>query len=212
MQYRILPVTPFQQNCTLLWCERTLQAAVVDPGGEVDRLLAAIEKEGLTLKKILLTHGHVDHIGGAQELASRTGVPIEGPQKEEEFLFESLPQQCRMFGFPALPAFAPDRWLAEGETIKIGDEELAVLHTPGHTPGHIAFFNASSRLALVGDVLFFGSIGRTDFPRGDLPTLLRSIRLKLWPLGDDVRFIPGHGPMSEFGRERRSNPFLAEST
>lgn len=211
MQYRIIPVTPFQQNSCLIWCEKTHQAAIVDPGGEVKRLLGEIEKQDVKLSSILLTHGHVDHVGGAEELSRLTGVPITGPHQDDSFLFETLPQQCRMFGLSPLPTFTPDQWLSEGDTVRIGDEELAVLHTPGHTPGHIALFSASDRLAWVGDVLFYSSIGRTDFPRGNHAALLHSIRSKLWPLGDDVRFIPGHGPMSDFGRERRSNPFLAES-
>ncbi len=210
MQYRILPVTPFQQNCTLLWCPETRKAALVDPGGEVDRLLKAVESEGLTLEKILLTHGHIDHAGGTAELARRTGVPIEGPQAEERFWLEALPQQSRMFGFPQVEQFEPNRWLEDGDTVTVGAQTLSVLHTPGHTPGHIVFFHQGANLALVGDVLFAGSIGRTDFPRGDFNTLIRSIRTKLWPLGDDVNFIPGHGPMSSIGRERRTNPFVAE--
>jgi len=210
VQYRILPVTPFQQNCTLVWCEETRRAALVDPGGEVNRLLAAIEKEGLQLEKILLTHGHIDHAGGTAELAQRAGIPIEGPHPEERFWIEALPQQSRMFGFPPVASFEPDRWLEDGDTVRVGNQTLEVRHTPGHTPGHVVFFHAPSRLALVGDVIFAGSIGRTDFPRGDFATLVRSIREKLWPLGEDVAFIPGHGPMSSFGAERRSNPFVAD--
>lgn len=210
MQYRIIPVTPFQQNCTLLWCEHSRKAALVDPGGEVERLLAATEEEGLTLEKILLTHGHVDHVGGTAEIVRRTGVPVEGPQEEDRFWIDALPQQCRMFGFPQVEGFVPDRWLEDGDHVTIGDETLLVAHTPGHTPGHVAFFHAPSRLALVGDVLFAGAVGRTDFPRGDFNTLIRSIRTKLWPLGDDVAFVPGHGPTSTFGQERRNNPFLVQ--
>ena len=210
LKYRILPVTPFQQNCSLVWCPQTRMAALVDPGGEVDRLLAAVEAEGLTLEKILLTHGHIDHAGGTAELARRTGVPIEGPQPEERFWIEALPQQSRMFGFPQVEQFEPDRWLEDGDTVSVGAQQLQVFHTPGHTPGHVVFFHAATQLALVGDVIFAGSIGRTDFPRGDFNTLVKSIRSKLWPLGDDVSFIPGHGPMSTIGRERRTNPFVAE--
>lgn len=210
LKYRILPVTPFQQNCSLVWCPQTRMAALVDPGGEVDRLLAAVEEEGLTLEKILLTHGHIDHAGGTAELARRAGVPIEGPQIEERFWLEALPQQSRMFGFPQVEQFEPTRWLEDGDTVTVGEQELQVLHTPGHTPGHVVFFHAQSQLALVGDVIFAGSIGRTDFPRGDFNTLVNAIRSKLWALGDDVSFIPGHGPMSTIGRERRTNPFVAE--
>lgn len=210
MRYSIIPVTPFQQNCTVLWCETTRSAALVDPGGEADRLLAALSKERLTLERILLTHGHLDHVGAAAEVAARTGVPIEGPHADEAFWLDMLPQQARMFGMPTATRLVPDRWLEEGDTVTVGGHALSVLHTPGHTPGHVVFFHADSKLALVGDVLFAGSIGRTDFPRGDLTTLLGSIRGKLWPLGDDVRFIPGHGPMSTIGAERRSNPFVAE--
>ncbi|MBU0750606.1 MAG: MBL fold metallo-hydrolase [Gammaproteobacteria bacterium] len=211
MDYRIIPVTAFAQNCTLLWCEETQKAAVVDPGGDLDTILAAAAHAGVTIEKILLTHGHIDHAGGTAELAHRLGIAIEGPQREEDFWIAQLPQQSRMFGFPdQCEAFTPDRWLDDGDKVTVGNLVLDVLYTPGHTPGHIVFFHAPSKLAIVGDVLFAGSIGRTDFPRGDYDTLVRSIREKLWPLGDDVQFIPGHGPMSTFGEERRSNPFVAD--
>jgi glyoxylase-like metal-dependent hydrolase (beta-lactamase superfamily II) len=180
----------------------------VDPGGELERIEAAIARLGLTVEKILLTHGHIDHAGGTAELRRRLGVPVEGPQREEAFWIEQLPQQSRMFGFPSVEAFAPDRWLEHGDTVSVGQETLEVLHCPGHTPGHVVFFHCGARLAVVGDVLFQGSIGRTDFPRGDYETLIRSIRERLFPLGDDVAFIPGHGPMSTFGAEKETNPFV----
>lgn len=210
MQYRVIPVTPFQQNCSLLWCEETMKAAVVDPGGDIEIILAAVAKFGVTVEKILLTHGHIDHAGGTAELARRLGIPVEGPQREEQFWIDQLPQQSMMFGFPRADKFTPDRWLEQGDTVRFGNIELEVLHCPGHTPGHVVFFDRASRLAVVGDVLFQGSIGRTDFPRGDYDTLIRSIRERLWPLGDDVTFIPGHGPLSTFGDERRSNPFVGD--
>jgi len=206
----IVPVTPFQQNCSILVCEDTNKAAIVDPGGEVDRIVAALEKTGATPEKILLTHGHIDHVGGTVELARRLGLPIEGPHPDERFWIDQLPAQSRMFGFPPLEAFVPDRWLGGGDTVRFGDVEMDVRHTPGHTPGHVIFFEPKSRLAIVGDVLFAGSIGRTDFPRGDYDTLIQSIRTELWPLGNDVTFIPGHGPTSTFGAERRSNPFVGD--
>ena len=210
MKFAIVPVTPFQQNCTLLWCERTGKGAVVDPGGDVPRILAAVEKHGVEVEKVLLTHGHIDHAGGTAELARRLGVPVEGPQAEERFWIDALPQQSVMFGLPHAEAFVPDRWLDDGDRVSVGEAELEVLHCPGHTPGHVVFFDRIARLAVVGDVLFAGSIGRTDFPRGDFATLVASIRQRLWPLGDDVRFIPGHGPMSTFGEERRNNPFVGD--
>lgn len=211
LRHRIIPVTPFQQNCSLLWCPETQKAALVDPGGEIDRLLTVIADEGLTLEKVLLTHGHIDHAGGTVELARRTGVAIEGPQEEDRFWIDALPQQSQMFGFPQVERFEPDRWLNEGDIVCVGRQNLRVFHTPGHTPGHVVFFHEAGRLAWVGDVLFAGSIGRTDFPRGDFKTLVESIRGKLFPLGDDVAFIPGHGPMSTFGEERRSNPFVGDT-
>lgn len=210
MKYRIVPVTPFEQNCTLLWCEETRRAAVVDPGGDVARILHAAETAGVTLEKILVTHGHIDHAGAVAELADRLSLPIEGPHSEDKFWIDGMPQQSKMFGFPDVRAFTPDRWLGQGDKVSFGKVELEVLHCPGHTPGHVAFFHAPSRLVLVGDVLFQGSIGRTDFPKGDFNTLIASIRGKLWPLGDDVAFIPGHGPMSTLGKERQSNPFCGD--
>ena len=209
MRYTIIPVTPFEQNCTIFWCERTRQAAVVDPGGDIERILRALEDERLTLAKILVTHGHIDHAGGVAALAERTGVPIEGPHAEDRFWIDGMPQQSKMFGFPNVRSFEPTRWLQEGDKVTFGEVELEVLHCPGHTPGHVVFFHRVGKLAQVGDVLFQGSIGRTDFPRGDFDTLIRSINEKLFPLGDDVAFIPGHGPMSTFGEERRYNPFLS---
>jgi hydroxyacylglutathione hydrolase len=210
MKYTIVPVTPFQQNCSVIWCEKTMTAAVVDPGGDLDLILAAIAKAGVTVEMILLTHGHLDHAGAAADLATRLGVPIVGPHQDDKAWIDAMPQQSAMFGVATLPAFAPDRWLNGGESVSLGEITLEVRHCPGHTPGHIIFFDAASRLALVGDVLFAGSIGRTDFPMGDHDTLIRSIRAQLWPLGNDVTFIPGHGPLSTFGRERQANPFVAD--
>lgn len=210
MQRIVIPVTPFQQNCSLIYCEKTRKAALVDPGGEPDTLQAALAEQGLTLEKILLTHGHLDHVGAAGVLAERLGVPIEGPHQDDQFLLENLPAQCSMFGFPHADSFLPARWLVEGDTVTLGEETLEVLHCPGHTPGHVVFFSRSERLAFVGDVLFKGSIGRTDFERGNYHDLIHSIRGKLWPLGDDVTFVPGHGALSTFGRERQENPFVGD--
>ncbi|NHC07442.1 MBL fold metallo-hydrolase [Azonexus fungiphilus] len=209
MRYQIVPVTPFEQNCTIFWCEATRQAAVIDPGGDVDRILAVLAAEQLTLAKVLVTHGHIDHAGGVAALVARTGVPVEGPHADDAFWIDGMAQQSKMFGFPEVAAFTPDRWLADGDRVRFGDVELEVLHCPGHTPGHVVFFHAPSQLAQVGDVLFQGSIGRTDFPRGDHATLIASIKDKLFALGDAVDFIPGHGPMSTLGEERRYNPFLS---
>lgn len=210
MKVAIVPVTPFQQNCSILVDEETGRAAIVDPGGDLKRVLEALRRTGAKLEKILLTHGHLDHCAGAAELRRRTGVPIEGPQREDGFWIEQLPVAAARYGFPPAERFAPDRWLEEGDAVCVGERELQVLHCPGHTPGHVVFFSAPERLAIVGDVLFAGSIGRTDFPRGDHAALIRSITEKLWPLGDDVTFIPGHGPLSTFGAERATNPFIAD--
>jgi len=210
MEYLIIPVTPFEQNCTLIWDPASRQAAAVDPGGDIDAILAAVAQRGLKLEKLLLTHGHIDHAGGAAALAERLHIPVEGPQREDAFWLDQMPQQARMFGFPHTPALTPDRWLEDGDTVMVGAVTLDVVHTPGHTPGHVCFIHRPSQLAIVGDVLFAGSIGRTDFPRGDHTALIRAIREKLFPLGDDFAFIPGHGPMSTFGAERRDNPFVAD--
>lgn len=210
LQYQIIPVTHYQQNCSLLWCDETLDAAVVDPGGDIARIQQAIAQRGLRLVKILLTHGHLDHVGGATALARVTGLPIEGPHKDDLFWLQMLPQQAQMMGFGNAEPFVPARYFEEGETVTFGKIMLDIYHCPGHTPGHIIFHHRESQLALVGDVLFRGAIGRTDFPRGNYDDLVNSIRSKLWPLGDDVRFVPGHGPMSTFGEERRSNAFVAD--
>lgn len=207
MRYLSIPVTPYEQNCTLLWCEKTREAAVVDPGGDIDRVLKAAEREGLTLTKILITHGHIDHAGAAADLAEQCKLPIEGPQKEDAFWIDGLSQQSQRFGFPHAKSFTPTRWLEEGDTVSFGEETLQVFHCPGHTPGHVVFYHAPSKLALVGDVLFQGSIGRTDFPRGNHQDLINSIQKKLFPLGDDIEFVSGHGPNSTFGDERRFNPY-----
>ena len=211
LKYRILPVTPYQQNCTLFWCDQTVEAALVDPGGDLERLLDLIDKSGVSLTKILLTHGHLDHVGAAGSLAARLGVPILGPHPDDEFLLRALPGQCATFGFPPIEPFSPNQWLEMGDKIALGASEFEVLHCPGHTPGHVVFYSAADRLAQVGDVLFQGSIGRTDFPRGNHRDLIASIRNHLFPLGDDLRFIPGHGPMSTIGDERRGNPFVGDA-
>ncbi|MFM8330373.1 MAG: MBL fold metallo-hydrolase [Candidatus Methylumidiphilus sp.] len=210
MQTLTIPVTPFRQNCTLLWCEASLEAAIVDPGGDVPLILEAVARLGVRPVKILLTHGHLDHVSATAALAAYFAIPVEGPHEAERNLLENLPKHCQAFDFPPAPAFVPNRWLAQGDTVSFGAEVLEVLHCPGHTRGHVVFFHRADRLALVGDVLFRGAIGRTDLPGGSLRQLLDSITGRLWPLGDDVTFIPGHGPRSTFREERRSNPFVAD--
>ena len=207
----IAPVTPLAQNCTIVWCAKTMKAAVIDPGGEVPRLLEALKQYGLTLEKIWITHGHMDHAGAAAELKDRTGVPIEGPHPDDQFWIDRMEAAGQMYGMPDARGFTPDRWLYDGDKVTLGETEFEVFHCPGHTPGHVVFFHRQARFAQVGDVLFAGSIGRTDFPRGDHQSLLDSITGKLWPLGSEVQFVPGHGPMSTFGEERRSNPFVADA-
>ncbi len=208
LSYTITPVTAFAQNASLLWCTETLEAAIVDPGGDLDSLLEQVDKAGVRLVKILLTHGHIDHVGFTAELATRAEVPIIGPHRDDEFLLQSLDEYGGMLGLPHSGNFLPDQWLEHGDTVDLGKQTLEVIHCPGHTPGHIVFYHAPSKLAVVGDVLFNGSIGRTDFPRGNHEQLIDSIRNRLLVLGDDIEFIPGHGPNSNFGEERRYNPFL----
>jgi len=208
MKHIVIPVTPFVQNCTLVWCEETMKGAVVDPGGDVDTILQAVAENGVQLEKIMLTHGHLDHAGGTADLVEQLSLPVEGPHEDDKFWIDAMPQQGQMFGVSPPRSFTPDRWLVAGDTVDVGNLTFEVRHCPGHTPGHIIFFHEPSRLALVGDVLFSGSIGRTDFPGGSYETLIRSIKEQLWPLGDDVEFICGHGPNSTFGHERRTNPFV----
>ncbi|MEM9101901.1 MAG: MBL fold metallo-hydrolase [Pseudomonadota bacterium] len=209
MIYRIVPVTPFQQNCSIIGCKTTGQAAIIDPGGDLDKITACLEESQLTAQRILLTHGHIDHAGRANHLAEQLDLPIWGPHKADAFWLEQLPMQSQLFGFEPHDNFSPDRWLEDGDEIIVGDLRLSVLHCPGHTPGHVVFIEKTHRLAIVGDVIFKGSIGRTDFPQGNQEQLLNSITQKLFLEGDDIRFIPGHGPMSDFGTEKLSNPFVA---
>jgi hydroxyacylglutathione hydrolase len=210
MKLAIIPVTTFQQNCSLVVCGETNEAALVDPGGEVDRLLAAVGQSGAKLTKLLVTHGHLDHCGGAAEIAARTGVPIEGPQREDAFWIDRLASQGTSFGMAGAQSFTPDRWLEDGDTVTVGNIRFEVRHCPGHTPGHVVFVAPAVGIVFVGDVLFQGSVGRTDFPRGDFATLVRSITTRLWPYGNDMQFVPGHGPMSTFGDERSRNPFVGD--
>lgn len=205
----IIPVTPLQQNCTLLWCTATMKGAFIDPGGDLDRLKAAATQNGVTIEKILLTHGHIDHCGSAAILAEELGVPIEGPHIDDTFWIDRLAEDGARYGIVGQP-FESDRWLENGDQVRVGELVLDVYHCPGHTPGHVVFHHAPSKLAIVGDVLFQGSIGRTDFPRGNHADLIQAITTRLWPLGNDTAFIPGHGQMSSFGRERQANPFVGD--
>lgn len=205
-----VPVTAFEQNCTILMCDETRKAAIVDPGGDVQRITKKLEELGATAEKILLTHAHIDHAGGTAELMTQFSLPVEGPHIGDKFWIDALPQQSSMFGFPKVETFTPTRWLEQGDQVSVGNVTLDVLHCPGHTPGHVVFHQPQQQVALVGDVIFHGSIGRTDFPKGNHAELIDSIRNRLFPLGDDVTFIPGHGPRSSFGVERQTNPFVAD--
>ncbi len=209
LHYKIIPVTPFQQNCSVIWCSETNLAAVVDPGGEIPRIREFIESNKLELDKILITHAHLDHAGGTAELARLNGVPIIGPHKDDQFWIDLLPEQCAQFGFDG-DTFTPDQWLDHGDVVALGNLSFEVVHCPGHTPGHVVFVERTANFAAVGDVLFQGSIGRSDFPKGNQKDLVDSIRKRLFPLGDNIDFIPGHGPMSTFGQERKTNPFVSD--
>jgi glyoxylase-like metal-dependent hydrolase (beta-lactamase superfamily II) len=208
LRYHTVPVTPFAQNCSIVWCDRTNQAAIIDPGGDLPRLRAEIARLGVQLEAIWLTHAHIDHAGATGTLAREEGLPILGPHPGDQYWIEALPQQSVMFGLPKAEPFTPTRWLHDGDTVTLGDSAVRVRHCPGHTPGHVVFHAPAEMRCFVGDVLFAGSIGRTDFPGGDYDTLIASITERLWPMGDDTVFIPGHGPESTFGQERRSNPFV----
>ena len=208
LHYRTVPVTAFAQNCSIVWCESTREAVVIDPGGELPRIEAAVKELGVALMQICLTHAHIDHAGGVAELSQRLGLPIVGPHPDDQFWIDGMAEQSRMFGFPHAQSFTPTRWLHDGDTVQVGECVLNVRHCPGHTPGHVVFHSPDTRRAFVGDVLFAGGIGRTDFPGGNHAQLISSIRERLWTMGDDTVFIPGHGPESSFGEERRHNPYV----
>jgi len=211
LQFKVIPVTPFQQNCTLFWCDQTNAAAIIDPGGDLALIKQAVAQLNVNVEKVLLTHAHLDHAGISKAVATLYDVPIEGPHKADQFWIDLFPEQIKQFGFGEAEMFEPNRWLDQGDKITFGNVVLDVYFCPGHTPGHVVFVDKVSKLAQVGDVLFNGSIGRTDFPKGDHQQLINSIRNNLFPIGDDIRFIPGHGPMSTFGEERQSNPFVGDN-
>lgn len=211
LRVEVVCVTPFQQNCSVIWCDKSSVGAVIDPGGDIQKIMDVINQHQINIDKILLTHGHLDHAGGAAELASQLSVPIIGPHKDDDFWLEGMEEQAKSYGFAGVKRCFPDQWLIDGDNIQVGEESLAVYHCPGHTPGHVVFHHSGSKLAFVGDVLFQGSIGRTDFPKGDLQTLIHSITSKLWPLGNETRFVSGHGSISDFASERANNPFVSDS-
>ena len=210
MGYLSLAVTSFAQNCSLVWCDHEREAAVIDPGGEAQQIVAAITAQRLRPTMVLLTHGHIDHVGAAVEISAHYAVPIMGPHQQDRFWLQMLERQAEMFGLPAVRQFSPDRWLQQGDSIAVGRHLLTALHCPGHTPGHLVFYAEQEKLLFAGDVLFRGAIGRTDLPGGDHRQLIDSIREQLWPLPDDVVVIPGHGPNTTIGIERATNPFVAE--
>jgi len=210
LQVRVIPVTTLQQNCSLLFHPETKRACFVDPGGDADRLMQALDQLGLTLTRMWLTHGHLDHAGAAAEMRERTSVAVEGPHADDQFWLDQIEDSAKRYGLSGLRNLTPDRYFEDGEMLEFEGASFSVSHTPGHTPGHVVIHNTEMKVAFVGDVLFAGSIGRTDFPRGNHQQLINSITGKLWPLGDDITFVPGHGPLSTFGRERQSNPFVAD--
>lgn len=212
LDLRLIPVTPFQQNCSLLWDTDTMDGVLVDPGGEADKIMAAAKELGVTIKEIWLTHGHLDHAGGAEDIRAALKIPVIGPHKDDQFWMDDIEKHWANYGHAGMGKnIVPDRYLEDGETLTLGDVVFGVAHTPGHTPGHVVIYNQDIKIAFVGDVLFRGSIGRTDFPKGNHQQLLDSITSKLWPLGGDMRFVPGHGPMSTFGVERADNPFVGDA-
>lgn len=211
LDLRLIPVTPFSQNCSLLWDTETLDGVLIDPGGEANKIMETASQLGVTLTQIWLTHGHLDHAGGAEDIRDALGIPIIGPHKDDDFWLESIAMAWETYGHKGMGRnCAPDRWLKDGDRLSLGDISFDVSHCPGHTPGHVVIHNADIKIAFVGDVLFKGSVGRTDFPRSNHADLIKSITQKLWPLGPDMRFVPGHGPMSTFGEERQTNPFVAD--
>jgi glyoxylase-like metal-dependent hydrolase (beta-lactamase superfamily II) len=208
MRYIITPVTPFAQNCSIIWCETSKECAFVDPGGDTDKLIALVEAQGLKPVAVFLTHAHLDHVGGTPDLVKHYHIPVYGPHEADKYWLDALPIQSQQFGLPACQPFLPDHWLQQGDTLTVGEQQLEVLHTPGHTPGHVVLFHRTDRIVFAGDVLFKGSIGRTDFPGGNHQQLIASIKVKLWPMGDDVIVIPGHGSTTTIGQERLHNPFI----
>ncbi len=211
LDLRLLPVTPFAQNCSLLWDPDSKEGVLVDPGGEAEKLMRECETLGVKLKEIWLTHGHLDHAGGAQDIRDTLGIEVIGPHKDDQFWMDEIETHWANYGHAGMGKnIVPDRYLNDGDTLTLGAHEFTVVHTPGHTPGHVVIYNQAMKIAFVGDVLFRGSIGRTDFPKSNHQDLLNSITQKLWPLGSDMRFVPGHGPMSTFGQERADNSFVAD--
>ncbi len=211
LRYQIIPVTPFQQNCTVFWNEETKKGGIVDPGGDLQLLNKFIDEQGIEIEKILVTHGHLDHAGSVKAMADERGIPIIGPHKDDKFWIDGMPEAAAQYGFPEALAFEPDQWLEHGDTVDVAGSRFDVVHCPGHTPGHVVFVQSDDKVAMVGDVLFQGSIGRTDFPKGDYQQLIDSITQRLWPLGLDITFIPGHGPTSTFDAEKKTNPFVSDA-
>ncbi len=208
MKIVIIPVTPFEQNCSLVICEETNKAAIVDPGGDHQRILSIVEQQGVEVEKIILTHGHLDHVGGTEPTKAALNIPVIGPEKEDEFWLAQMESQSQRFGFATTASFTPDQWLEEGDIVEVGNIKLQVLHIPGHTPGHVALYDAESAQVIVGDILFNGGVGRSDFPRGNQIQLITGIKQKLLTLPRETRVYPGHGPATTIGREKDSNPFL----